>query len=347
MLLSYFLCFFYAAFTHLVNHPLILVYPILLALCVLYSRSKLVRLSYAVICFIACTCTVYLQHRYYGSNNVLSDILPSILISVALMIAFPFIIIFNSNILYQSQDELEQKRLSLKSKNEELNSYISSNLQLENFAHLASHELKTPLHNVTNFTSLLKKKAGHKLSSKEKEMMDFVTTEVNKMNELIEDLMEFSVVKNAETKFSQIKINELIDQIIDDYFEESKTVIEKNIDIKTVYGQEDLLKQLFVNLIENAIKFSMDSIGQKVEIIGFENQSSYQFSIIDNGIGIKQEFKERVFLIFKRLHQSEEYSGTGIGLPICKSVVEKHNGRIWIKNNPTGGTIMQFTLSKQ
>jgi len=347
MLLSYFLCFFYAAFTHLVSYPLILVYPIILALAVLYTRSTWVRLSYAISCILACTFSVYLQHVYFGATFFASEILPSVLISIGLMVAFPVIIIANSNKLYSYQQQLENQRLTLQQKNKELNSYISSNLQLENFAHLASHELRTPLNNVTNFTSLLKKKTSHKLDEKEIEIMEVVSSEVQRMTKLIEDLLQLSLIENTELTFKEIDVNNFLSQLLDANFKESKSIIKTNISIKTITGHKHLLRQLFNNLIENAIKFSKNSPDQKIEIKGSEQRDFYQFAVIDNGIGIDKEFKERVFLIFKRLHNSTEYAGTGIGLSICKRIVEQHRGDIWIKDNPDGGSIFEFTLSKQ
>jgi len=339
MLIAYFVCFFYAAFTHLVTHPLILVYPIICGLAILYSRNNLVRLFYALLCFGACAITVYLQQVHFGATNFQSEILASILICLGLMVAFPIIIMINSNILYRYQEELEEK-------NEKLNAYISSNLQLENFAHLASHELKTPLNNITTLTSLLKKKTENRLEEKESEIMELVTSEVGKMNKLIADLLEFSLVKNTEIKFEKINIDQLLDQLLKRYYQKSNSFIKKEINFSEIYGHEELLAQLFTNLIDNAIKFSRKNEDPIIEIVGSENKNSYLISIADNGIGIKNEYKERVFLIFKKLHHNTQYPGTGIGLSICKSIVERHGGNIWIEDNPMGGSIFKFTLSK-
>lgn len=347
MLLSYYSLFLYSAFTPIVSYPTILIYPIILSLSVVYSKSKTIRLLYSILCFSACLCTVYLQQKQLGASLFVSEMLSPLLIATGLMIAFPVIIITNSNILNVYQKEQEENRSSLKHKNSELKSYIDSNMQLENFAHLASHELKTPLHNVTNLTSLLMKKTKSKLDQDELELMEMVTEEGGKMSKLIADLLQLSVVKNAELKFFEIDANSFLDQLLDGYFKEYKTLISKNVAIKTIRGHKDLLAQLFINLIQNALKFSKNVSDQRVEINGFENKESYQFSVSDNGIGIKPEYKEQVFLIFKRLHNTAEYSGTGIGLSICKSVVEKHKGDIWIKDNPQGGTIFEFTLSKR
>jgi len=248
--------------------------------------------------------------------------------------------------LYLYQEQLEKQQLNLKTKNDKLNSYIRSNLQLENFAHLASHELRTPLNNVTNFTSLLKKKTNHKLEEGEKKIMDVVTDEVAKMNKLIEDLLQLSMVKNTKMTFSVFDINQLINEILDKYFKSSRPFIKTDIQIKKVKGQKDLLSQLFINLIENAIKFSKSSEAQLVKISGYETKENYQFSLSDNGIGIQDEYKEHVFLIFKRLHNSSQYAGTGIGLSICKSIVERHGGNISVKDNLAGGSIFEFSISK-
>ena len=346
MLVAYFSSFFYAAFTPLVTHPLILVYPIISGLAILYSKNNSVRFIYALFCFAACAYTVYLQQVYYGSTLIWSENLSSILISIGLMIAFPIIIIINSNILKKYQDQLEKKQFSLKRKNKKLNTYISSNLQLENFAYLASHELKTPLKNVVSLTALLEMKTKDKLEEKELEIMKIVTSEVEKMDKLIEDLLQYSLVKNTEFEVQQIGINQLLDELLESYFKESKALIKIDIPFTTVVGNKDLISQLFSNLIENGLKFSKKSKDQNIEITGSELPDFYQFSICDNGIGIDPEFEEHIFMIFKRLNQNSEYPGTGIGLTICKNIVERHGGSIWVKANPEKGTIMMLTLSK-
>jgi len=346
MLLSYYVSFFYAAFTHLVSFPLILVYPIISGISILFYRNIWVRLFYAMLCFSACSYTVYPQQLHFGSSNFSSEILPSILICIALMFAFPVITIINTNILYEYQNQLEEKQLSLKQKNEELNTYINSNLQLEKFAHLASNELKTPLNNMTNLAGLLKIKTKERLSQKELEIMEILDSEVKKMNNLIADLLQFSKVKNEEITFEKINIDHLINHLLERYFKENLPQIKKEIYFEDIMGHEDLLNQLFINLIENALKFSKNSIDPQISIKGLEHEDFYEFSIADNGIGIKQEFRERIFLIFKRLHNNSEYPGTGIGLSICKSIVERHQGDIWIEENPAGGSIFKFTLNK-
>lgn len=249
--------------------------------------------------------------------------------------------------LYSYQAQIDEKRLNLKLKNEELNSYIKSNMHLENFAHLASHELKTPLKNVANFSSLLKKKLIYKLDDKEVEILDILTSEVGVMNGLIEDLLQLSVIDNVDLKFSRFSVSEFLNQIIEKNFIENKSII--NIDVRFGYinSHKQLLSQLFINLIDNAIKFTNHSHDIEIQIVGFEEPEFYQFSIIDNGIGISQEYKEHVFLIFKRLHNNLDYNGTGIGLSICKRIVERLEGSIWVKENPSGGSIFEFRISKR
>lgn len=346
MLLAYFSTFFYAAFTHLVTHPLILVYPIISALAILYSRNNLVRIFYALICLSACAYTVYLQIAFFGADHFASGVLSAVLISIGLMLAFPSIFIVNSNLLEGYQKQLEENQMNLKLQNNKLNTYIDSNLQLENFAHLASHELKSPLRNIVNLTTLLQRKTKDKLDEEEAEMLNLVSTDVGRMDRLIADLLEFSLIKNTEIEFHEIQMNDLLNKIIQVNFSENQSQIESAMGIRSIHGHEGLLGQLFTNLIANALKFSSKSEEPKVRITGTEQRDSYEFKIADNGIGIQPEYKEHVFLIFKRLHRNTEYPGTGIGLAICKNIVERHGGRIWIEDNPNGGTIVNFTLRK-
>lgn len=237
----------------------------------------------------------------------------------------------------------------LKTKNDELEKYIESNLQLENFAHIASHDLKTPLSNVIRFSQLLKAKTYNKLTKDEAELFDFIISGTKNMHTTINSLFQFSQASNKKLEISKFSIREIYNELITDIslaIKESKAIITLNTNIKYIRADRTLFKQLLLNLILNSIKFRTKDIIPKIAITVDSKENEWQFRIEDNGIGIGQEYLEKIFMLFKRLHTQETYAGTGTGLAICKTIVEHHNGMIWADNNPEGGSIFYFTISK-
>jgi PAS domain S-box-containing protein len=220
------------------------------------------------------------------------------------------------------------------------------NQELEQFAHIAAHDLKEPLRGITTYLSILQKKFNNQLDDKANEYINYAYKNARRMKSLISDILDFS--KTGIIGKEEVNLNELLDSIINNYqhdemlesAEFSKTIL------PVVKGDLGSLIQLFTNLIDNALKYQPHGNQAKIKIDALEEESSWILSVSDNGIGIQPEFSDRVFEIFRRLHNNSAYSGSGIGLATCKKIVSAHGGIIWFEPNNPKGTIFKFTIPK-
>lgn len=245
----------------------------------------------------------------------------------------------NYDITKSKQQELELERKSLELER--------SNKDLEQFAYVASHDLQEPLRTVQNYSKLLTR-AIEKLEIEDQELSnyaEFITNAVQRMKALVLDVLAYSKV-SKDDKFITINLNRLITEICNDL---EKSIEDRGAkvnfsDLPVIRGQATEIKQLFTNLISNAIKYTKPEINPEVSISVRERKDHYEFSVTDNGIGIKPEYQEKVFQIFQRLHNKSEYDGTGIGLALCKKIVDHHSGKIWLESEYDKGTSFFFTL---
>ncbi|MDP4266712.1 MAG: ATP-binding protein [Bacteroidota bacterium] len=222
-----------------------------------------------------------------------------------------------------------------------------SNEELENFAYVASHDLQEPLRMVSSFTQLLDRKYAGSLDNEAHEYINFAVDGANRMQQLINDLLDYSRIKTKAKPFEAVDCNIILGRVrafLNLKITENSALI-TNDELPTVIGDENQLTRLFQNIIENGIKFRRN-ISPLIHISAKDERDYWLFSISDNGIGIDPEFKNKVFVIFKRLHSRTDYPGTGIGLAICKKIVEQHNGQIWFESEPGKGTTFFFTIKK-
>jgi PAS domain S-box-containing protein len=231
---------------------------------------------------------------------------------------------------------------ALKKKTEEL---ARSNADLEQFAYVASHDLQEPLRTVTSYVQLLARRYQGKLDSDADEFIGFAADGAIRMWKLINDLLAYSRVGTQGKELSPTDSEAILAQAVDDL----KVAIEENDALVThdplpvVMADRPQFGQLFQNLIGNAIKFRGNE-PPRVHVSASRNGNGWTFSVRDNGIGIAEEYSERIFIIFQRLHTRQEYAGTGIGLAICKKIVERHGGRIWVKSKVGKGATFYFIL---
>lgn len=233
----------------------------------------------------------------------------------------------------------------LKRRAEEL---TNSNIELERFAYIASHDLQEPLRMVTSFLQLLKKRYETKLDETATQYIAFAVDGAERMKTLIMDLLDYSRVGSNTEPNENVDLNLLVEEIRN-VFSKAIDDTKANITVSPlpiVKGNRTQLLQLFQNLIGNAIKYQKDKI-PVIQINHKEEEEEHLFEIKDNGIGIDPAFHEKIFVIFHRLHSRSEYTGTGIGLAICKKIVERHNGKIWVKSEPGEGSSFFFTLGKR
>lgn len=221
-----------------------------------------------------------------------------------------------------------------------------SNAELEQFAYVASHDLQEPLRMITSYVQLLDKRYRNKLDDDAVDFINFAVDGADRMQKLIYSLLEYSRI-NRVKPFEYVDLDETLADIKDDLelvIKESGAEIGSD-KLPVVFGDKVLLGQLCQNLIGNAIKFrGADPL--KITISCKEAEHEYLFSVKDNGIGIQKEYREKIFVIFQRLHTREKYPGTGIGLAICKKIVERHKGRIWVESEPGKGSEFLFTIKK-
>ncbi len=248
--------------------------------------------------------------------------------------------------LKKAHDELEvrvqERTAELARANDDL---ASSNSELEQFAYVASHDLQEPLRMITSFTQLLVSRYRGNLDTDADEFIHFIADGAKRMSSLINDLLEYSRVGTRGRPLSPIDCSTVFELACTNLrvaIEEAGATITSD-PLPKVMGDEIQLLQLFQNLIGNAVKFRGE---QPVKVhVGVERQKgNWLFRISDNGIGIEPQHVERVFIIFQRLHNRSQYAGTGIGLAICKKIVERHGGRIWVESEPGAGATFCFLL---
>lgn len=220
-----------------------------------------------------------------------------------------------------------------------------SNGELQQFAYVASHDLQEPLRMVASFTQLLAKRYAGKLDDDAREFINYAVDGAKRMQTLISDLLSYSRVGTQGKAFELVYCDAVLDRVLKGLnlaIEDNGAVIARE-PLPAVLGDSIQLSQLFQNLLTNAIKFHGDK-PPLVQISTEKNGSVWKISVRDNGIGISPEHADRIFVIFQRLHTKTEYPGTGIGLAICKKIVERHGGRIWVEPSSGGGSTFSFTI---
>jgi light-regulated signal transduction histidine kinase (bacteriophytochrome) len=247
--------------------------------------------------------------------------------------------------LSKSRDELKILTEDLKIKTEQLS---KSNADLEQFAYAASHDLQEPLRMVTSFLTKLNEKYGELFDEKGKRYLYFAVDGALRMKQLVNDILAFSKVGSAAEALQPVDIQQIIDEIkimqrSEIELSKARFVCSPMPEVNTL---KTPLKQVFSNLVSNALKYRRADTAPIIEITASETASHYQFLVKDNGIGVSPEYFEKIFIIFKRLHAKDEYNGTGIGLAIVKKNVELLGGRIWIESEPGEGSTFYFTIAK-
>ena len=247
--------------------------------------------------------------------------------------------------LETSNEELQATTEELQVSNEELQ---TKNEELQQFAYIVSHDLQEPLRNISSFTQLLERRYKGQLDPNADEFIDYIVDGSKRMQNLIDDLLGYTKLETNERKFEKTKLEEVVQDVLSNL----RILIHENIaeinhdPLPEIMGDKNQLILLFQNLIGNAIKFKKPDETPKIHISAHKgkNDREYIFSVSDNGIGIDPKQSERIFEVFKRLHTRNEYSGTGIGLAICRKIVERHGGRIWVESEQGKGSTFYFTI---
>ena len=240
------------------------------------------------------------------------------------------------------EHRVSERTRQLQAANQELE---RSNSELQQFAYVASHDLQEPLRMVASYTQLLSRRYKGKLDEAADDFIGYAVDGANRMQRLINDLLAYSRVSTQGKSFERANCEDILTHALTNLrmaLKESEASVTHD-PLPTVLGDDTQLVQLFQNLIGNAIKFR----GKEPPLIhiGVErNDTEWLFCVRDNGIGMDTQYADRIFVIFQRLHSKEEYPGTGIGLSVCKKVVERHGGRIWVESRPGEGSTFYFII---
>ncbi|HEU5317432.1 MAG TPA: ATP-binding protein [Chloroflexota bacterium] len=222
-----------------------------------------------------------------------------------------------------------------------------SNRDLEEFAYVASHDLQEPLRMVVSYLQLIERRYKGKLDSDADEFIAFAVDGAKRMQALINDLLAYSRVGHAAQNVTRVDTNAVVDQAIaslERAAQDAGAAVTRD-DLPTVWGDASQLAHVFQNLIANAIKFRGEAPPTvHVSARAADDPSIVQLTVADNGIGLDPQYQDRIFKLFQRLHNRSAYTGTGIGLAVCKKIVEGHGGRIWVQSSPGQGATFCFTL---
>ncbi len=233
------------------------------------------------------------------------------------------------------QSKVDERTLDLQIANEEL----------ESFSYSVSHDLRAPLRAINGYSEALLEDYSKSLPEDATQYMSRIAANSLKMGKLIDDLLEFSRMNRKEVNHVEINTTKLIDRIIDDLFKDSRSVIEID-ELPKIYGDKEMLAQVFSNLIGNAIKYSSRNENQKVVISSNEEDGAWIISIKDNGVGFNMAYSDKLFQVFQRLHSDAEFEGTGVGLSLCGKIMKAHDGEIWAEAEEGKGATFYLKFKK-
>lgn len=308
----------------------------LLTLFILYEDNRLMQfLSFAYVCIVSLSCFYYIKlykPGYHIDENPYNDFIIFIASFVTVTIIISY---YHHHISSASKTQLALAT-ALKKKN----------VELERFAYVTSHDLKEPVRNIESLSKFVKKSLDKNENiARNKEMLGMIKDSSNRMSALIDSILKYSKLDGGELPQEEIDLNKIMDEFLISHAgisdDPSKKLQFGNLPV--VQGNRTFISLLFQNLIENGFKYN--TAKQKVVSVNtIFTADKHIFQISDNGIGINEDFKDYIFEPFKRLHDSHSFSGSGLGLSICKKIVESHGGEISVKKNHGGGSIFQFTL---
>ncbi len=221
-----------------------------------------------------------------------------------------------------------------------------SNKELESFAYSVSHDLRAPLRHIDGFLGLLKKKLGTSLDNEGRRYIEQASTSALKMGQLIDDLLSFSRMGRQALSFDKLDLNKIVHKVIEEL---KPDIADRNVnwrlsDLLPVRGDGPMIQVVLFNIISNALKFTEHREEAVIEIGCRRSESESIFYVRDNGVGFIQDYSERLFGVFQRLHRSDEFEGTGVGLAIAQRVIHRHGGIIWAEGEPGKGAVFYFSL---
>ena len=249
--------------------------------------------------------------------------------------------------LRKTQNALNHKVLELSDKNMVLERYITSNAELEKFAYIASHDLREPVRSIIGFAQLVQRRNSAHLDAEANEHLENIISSGHRMYSLVHGLLDYSRITSDGRTFKLNKLDDILKKVMADV-KTAATEADADIaigELPEVLCDELQIRQLFQNLISNAIKFRSADRKPLIQVKAEQQNGKLLFIVQDNGIGLDMKYAQQIFQIFNRLHTTDKYQGSGIGLALCKKIIERHNGNIWVESKPNVGTSVYFTLA--
>lgn len=318
-------------------------FPLIMVIILFFesNTTKLLWIFFIAISYVLSCLFVKFYEPFFLDN--LSDSVYYFMFSVSFIGVFIMSSVFiNENKEFEIQTSELLKTLKTKNKHLE-----TANNELEKFAYVASHDLKTPLRNIHSFLTLIQRRVNQGKTSEIGEYLQFASTNAHRMHELIQDILAFSQFNSKKISFENEDLNQIMGDALDNLQEliKEKGAVITKANLPTLYCNDSQMLSLFQNLIENGIKYNNSTI-PKIDIKCSESTTAYEICIEDNGIGIEEEYQEKIFEMFYRLHNQGEYTGTGIGLATCRKIVAHHNGKLTLRSVQNKGTVFCISLPK-
>ncbi len=323
----------------------------------IYSREKLQHVPIIFLTAVDVEENIYKGYQTGAVDYIQKPFVPEIL--RAKVHAFVELSIKNKKLAAQEdelrsineslQKEIEERKQSenkVRLLNKELEQKLEELQSLDAFAYSVSHDLMSPVNNISGLTSLVLKRYGNSLDDNVSKMLGLVMDSTQKMSELIRSVLLFSRQANAELIKSRLDMNKIVQGVIEDigiYKSINRFDIEVD-ELPGIDGDGNMLKQVWVNFISNAIKYSEKHEKPEIRIGALKDNGSSVYFVKDNGAGFDMKNYDKLFNIFQRLHNSRDFEGTGVGLAIVKRIVERHGGRVWAESSPGEGATFYFSL---
>jgi light-regulated signal transduction histidine kinase (bacteriophytochrome) len=284
----------------------------------------------------------------FDLHDVIDKYAVVLVLSLILLVMFMAVVAVTLIIVNRASAKLLKERDAAQSAlRDNIHQLEGTNRELEQFAYISSHDLREPLRIVSIYTALLERRYGHVLDNEAHQFLAFAREGAVRMDQLVKDLLEFSRIGRISDPLTSNPVADLVVKALDSLqiaIGEAGAEVRVPPNLPTILCNACEMVRVFQNLISNAVKFRSPERAPVVEIACHREGDAWLFSVSDNGIGIDPRYYDRVFMIFQRLHTRDQYKGTGIGLAICKKIIDAHGGRIWVEGTPGQGSTFLFTL---